>query len=175
MPAAKMPAQLDLRVLYSDHHGWLFGWLKWRMGNAADAADLAQETFLRLILKPAPGDMRSPGEARAYLRTVAQGMCIDLWRRRQVEQAWLDTLAAQPEAVFPSPEHRAIVIETLMEIGALISRLGQKAQQAFVMAQIHGMPTRDIALELGVSERMVQKYLSQAMLSLILVDAGLSN
>jgi RNA polymerase sigma factor (sigma-70 family) len=175
MPAARMPAQPDLGALYHDHHGWLSGWLQWRMGNAADAADLAQETFLRLILKPAPGDLRGTGETRAYLRTIAQGMCIDLWRRRQVEQAWLDTLAAQPQATAPSPEHQAIVIETLMEIGALISRLGEKARQAFIMAQIHGMHTPEIARELGVSQRMVQKYLAQAMLQLILVDAGLDH
>jgi RNA polymerase sigma factor (sigma-70 family) len=175
MPVAKMPAQLDLSALYKDHHGWLSAWLRWRMGNAADAADLAQETFLKLILKPAPGDLRGPGETRAYLRTIAQGMCIDLWRRRQVEQAWLETLATQPEAVYPSAEHQAIVIETLMEIGALISKLGQKVQQAFIMAQIHGMPTPDIARELGVSPRMVQKYLAQAMLRLILLDSGLSH
>lgn len=173
MHAARAPDQLDLRTLYSEHHGWLYNWLQWRMGNAADAADLAQDTFLRIILKPAPGDLRGTGETRAYLRTIAQGMCVDLWRRRQVEQAWLDTLAAQPEAVVPSEEHTAIVIETLMEIGALISRLGEKVQRAFFMAQIYGMRTAEIAQELGVSERMVQKYLSQAMLSLILVDAGL--
>jgi RNA polymerase sigma-70 factor (ECF subfamily) len=173
MRTAQGAEQADLRTLYSEHHGWLFGWLQWRMGNAADAADLAQDTFLRLILKPAPGDLRGPGETRAYLRTIAQGMCIDLWRRRQVEQAWLDTLAAQPQAIIPSEEHTAIVIETLMEIGELISRLGDKVQRAFVMAQIHGMRTTEISKELGVSVRMVQKYLSQAMLSLILVDAGL--
>lgn len=53
---------------------------------------------LRLLLKPASRGFSSPVDARAYLRTMARGMargmCIDLWRRREVEQAWLDTLAA---------------------------------------------------------------------------------
>ncbi|MDD3484875.1 sigma factor, partial [Azovibrio restrictus] len=36
-----------LTRLYRDHHGWLQGWLRRRLGNAHEAADLAQDTFLR--------------------------------------------------------------------------------------------------------------------------------
>ncbi|UNY92075.1 MULTISPECIES: hypothetical protein [Pseudomonas] len=49
---------------------------------------------MRLLLKPASHGFSSPVDARANLRTMARGICIDLWRRREVEQAWLDTLAA---------------------------------------------------------------------------------
>ncbi|HEC59833.1 hypothetical protein LCGC14_0879590 [marine sediment metagenome] len=99
--------------LYYDHHVWLQGWLRRRLGNAADLADLAdlaQDAFLRLLIKPASGGFGSELEARAYLRTLANGMCIALWRRREVEQPWLDTLTTQPEALEPSPEHRVIII-----------------------------------------------------------------
>lgn len=161
-------------ALYVDHHAWLQRWLQGRLGNAADAADLAHDAFVRLMLRPGIRNLASAVEARAYLRTMAKGLCIDLWRRRRVEQAWLDALAAQPEPTVPSPEHQAIVIETLVEIGALLDRLSDKARRAFVMAQIHGLPTRQIAIELAVSERMVQKYLAQTMLQLALVEAGLN-
>jgi RNA polymerase sigma factor (sigma-70 family) len=173
MPAVDHASYHEARTLYEDHHGWLQGWFRRRLGNAADAADLAHDAFLRLIVKPAPMGFASSLEARAYLKTMAQGMCVDLWRRRQVEQAWLATLAAQPECTEPPPEHRAIIIETLMEVGALIGQLPEKVGQAFVLAQIHGAPTRQIAVELGVSERMVQKYLARAMLHLALIEAGL--
>ncbi|AOJ03722.1 MULTISPECIES: sigma-70 family RNA polymerase sigma factor [Burkholderia] len=174
MSVAQLAVHQDVQALYRDHHGWLQGWLRRRLGNAFDAADLAQDAFLRLILKPVPKGFDSDAEARAYLRAMAQGMCVDLFRRRQVEQAWVEALAAQPEPCEPSPEYRAIVIETLMEIGALISRLPDKARNAFVLAQIHGLSTREIAGELGVSDRMVQKYLAQAMLQLALIDAGIT-
>lgn len=168
-------ASQDVHSLYCAHHGWLQGWLRKRLGNAFDAADLAHDAFVRLIVKPAPNGFGSEGEARAYLRSMAQGMCIDLFRRREVERAWLDSLAALPEPYEPSPEHRALVIEALMEVGNLISRLPEKVRRAFVMAQIHGHSTREIAAELGVSDRMVQKYLAQAMLQLALIDAGLAH
>ena len=99
---------------------------------------------------------------------------MDLWRRREVERAWLDALAAQPEPVAPSLEHQAIIIETLLDVGRMLGRLSQKAAAAFVMAQVDGTPYRDIAATLGVSERMVKKYIAQAMLQCALIEAGLN-
>ncbi|MGV8294512.1 sigma factor, partial [Pseudomonas aeruginosa] len=38
-----------IEVLYGDHHGWLRGWLRKRLGNAFDAADLAHDTYVRIL------------------------------------------------------------------------------------------------------------------------------
>ena len=171
--AESVTPQADIRRLYLDHHGWLQGWLRRRLGCAADAADLAHDTFVRLLNKSAFPRFDSLAEARAYLRTVGGALCVDLWRRREVERAWLDALAARPEPFTPSPEHQAVVIETLLEVGRMLGRLSHKAATAFVMAQVDGTPYREIAAELGVSERMVKKYLAQAMLQCALIEAGL--
>ncbi|MDH3062685.1 sigma-70 family RNA polymerase sigma factor [Achromobacter insolitus] len=173
MKADGYGAAPSMDVIYGDHHEWLQGWLRRRLGNAADAADLAHDAFLRLLSKPASQGFKSFPEARGYLRAMANGLCADLWRRREVEQAWLDTLAARPESFEPSPEQRALIIEAVMEIGTLLSRLPHKAATAFIMAQVDGVPYRDIAQTLGVSERMIQKYIAQGMLQCALIDAGL--
>jgi len=157
--------------LYVDHHHWLQGWLRRRLGNASDAADLAQDAFMRLLASPK--QFKSPPEARGYLRTMANGLCIDLWRRREVEQAWLQTLACRPEAVEVSPEQRSLIVETLLEIGDMLGRLAPKAAAAFIMAQVDGLAYREIAAQLGVSDRMVKKYIAQAMLQCALIEAGL--
>ena len=174
MNASDHASSPSLETLYCDHHGWLQNWLHRRLGNASDAADLAHDTFVRLLAKPVARGFDSFGEARAYLRTVASGLCVDLWRRREIEQAWLHTLAALPEEMAPSPEHQAIVVETLLEIGKMLSRLTEKAAKAFILAQMDGVAYRDIAAELGVSERMVKKYIAQGMLQCALIDAGLA-
>ena len=163
LPVAPL-AQQQIGVLYTDHHTWLKAWLQRRLGNAADAADLAHDAFLRLILKPAPRGFGSVGEARAYLRTMAQGMCINLWHRREIEQAWLDTLAAHPESFAPSAERQAIIVEALLEIGALLLDLPPKAAQAFLMVSVGEMTSSEAARELAVSSRMVRKYVAQVML-----------
>lgn len=52
----------------------------------------------------------------------------DSWRRRDLERAYLEVLALQPEAFEPSPEVRALAIEALLEIDALLSGLSSRAR-----------------------------------------------
>lgn len=44
MPATDLAAY-RIRILYTDHHGWLYGWLRRKFGNVCDVADLAHDTF----------------------------------------------------------------------------------------------------------------------------------
>ena len=158
-------------TLYATHHRWLYELLRRRLSNAFDAADLAHDTFLRVLKRPQA--FNGEVHERSYLATIARGLCIDHWRRRQLEQAWLQALALQPPAPQPSPEQRAIIVETLHEVDAMLQRLPQRVSDAFVLAQLHGMPYRDIASTLGVSERMVKKYLAQALMHCAILEAEL--
>lgn len=165
-PAA--PASVEF--LYLDHHNWLQSWLRRRLGNASDAADLAHDTFVRLLRSPQR--FASQPEARAYLRVVANGLCVDLWRHREVERAWLDTLAVLPEAQAPSPEEQHIVLDALREIDTLLRTLSPKAARAFVLSAACGMTHQEIACELGVSSRTVGSYITQAMLHCMRLEAA---
>lgn len=171
MSSAGIPVQQDLHVLYNTHHGWLYDWLRRRLGSAADAADLAHDTFLRLILKPVASEFSNAAQARCYLRTTASNLCVDLWRRRSIEQAWLDVLAARPEPVMPSAEHQVMVLQALNEIDAMLRNLPLNAARAFSMAIGCEMSSEEVAQELGVSTRMVRKYVAQAMLHCLRLEA----
>jgi RNA polymerase sigma-70 factor (ECF subfamily) len=159
----------SIEGLYLDHHSWLQGWLRRRLGNAADAADLAQDAFVRLLARPLR--FETPPQARVYLRTTAERLCIDLWRRRAIEQAWLDALAARPPAEAPSAEHQAIVLQALHEVDAMLRGLPPKAASAVVMTVGCEMTEKEAAAELGVSTRMVRKYLAQVMLHCLRLQA----
>lgn len=159
-----------VNTLYVHHHGWLYRLLQRKLGNACDAADLAHDAFMRLLSRPC--DFDSADGARAYLSTIAKGLCVDLWRRRAIEQAYLDALGSTAGAAHPSAEHRAIVLETLFEIDAMVRRLPGKVRDAFLMYRIHGMAYKEIAAELGVSTRMIKRYMAQAMLHCVLLQAG---
>lgn len=167
MTTEGLPRQQLLHRLYVDHQGWLNGWLRRQLGCSQNAADLAQDTFVRLLSKDQ--DMAAIREPRAYLHTIAKGLLINHWRRRQVEQAYLDALTLQPEAIAPSPESQALIVETLLQIDAMLARLPAKVSAAFLMSQLHGMTYAAIAAELGVSERMVKKYMAQAMLHCLML------
>jgi len=84
MSASDYSLPPSVEILYCDHYDWLQGWLRRHLGNAADAADLAHDTFLRLLTTLRRFD--SLPEARGYLRTMADGLCIDLWRRKKARR-----------------------------------------------------------------------------------------
>lgn len=142
-----------------------------RLGNGADAADLAHDTFVRLISGRTQRRFDSVAEARAYLRTTAQHLCINLWRRQEIEKAWLDTLASMPLANHPSAERQAMVLQALEEVLTMLHQLSPKAARAFTLAVICEMTDDEVGLELGVSGRMVRKYVAQAMLGCLSLRA----
>ena len=156
--------------LYDAHHGWLHDLLRRRLGCSETAADLAHDAFLRLLVRPRRFD--SAEGARAYLSSMARGLCVDYWRRREIEQAYLEALAAQPEPLAPSAEQQAGVIQALFQIDAMLSRLPEKVANAFVMAMVLEMTDKEVARELGVSDRMVRKYVAQAMLQCMALAAA---
>lgn len=167
MATEGMVRQQLVHRLYVDHQGWLNGWLRRQLGCSQKAADLAQDTFVRVLTKDQGLDALC--EPRAYLHTIAKGLLINHWRRKQIEQAYLDALALQPERVTPSPESQALILETLMQIDAMLARLPHKVRRAFLLSQLHGMTYAAIAAELEVSERMVKKYMAQAMLHCLML------
>ena len=71
--------------------------------------------------------------------------------------------------------YESIVGKMLPALGHDPARYDAAHIRRVFMAQIHGLSTREIASELGVSDRMVQKYLAQAMLQLALLDAGIKH
>jgi RNA polymerase sigma-70 factor (ECF subfamily) len=149
-----------LRTLYSDHHGWLNGWLRSKLGNAADAADLAQDTFLRLLTRSELLELKTP---RAFLRTVARGLVIDHWRREELERAYLEALANIPAHETPSPESRELVFELLESIARMLDGLKPKVRRAFLLAQCEGLTHQQIAEQMGISLRSVERYVADAL------------
>ena len=53
---------------------------------------------------------------RQFLTRIAHGLVVNLWRRRDLEHAYLQALAQRPEASVPSPERRALVLLSLIHI-----------------------------------------------------------
>lgn len=147
-------------ALYADHHGWLRNWLHRKLGNRHDAADLAHDTFVRLLGKDAPVVPREP---RAFLTTVAQGLVANLHRRRKIETAYLETLATLPETTEPDPETRAIVLETLVEIDRKLDGLPAVVRRVFLMSQLDGASQREIADAVGLSIATVQRHIVKAL------------
>ncbi|MCV2217158.1 sigma-70 family RNA polymerase sigma factor [Thauera sp. Sel9] len=149
--------------LYIEHHGWLQNWLRKKLGNSHRAADLAHDVFVRILGKSHDiGEIREP---RAYLVRIGGGLLDDHWRRQALEQAWLETLAAQPMPLAPSPEERSLIIETLEEISRLLDGLPPRTRTIFLLSQLDGLTYPQIAAQLGTTVNVVQKAMSRALVN----------
>lgn len=149
-----------LHQLFGDHHGWLFDRLRARLGCPSDAADMASETFAQVVALEDPHTIREP---RALLTTIAKRLIYASWRRRDLERAYLEALALEPEQYAPSAEQQALAVEALIEIDRLLEGLSSKARAAFLYSQLDGMTYADIARELGVSAPRVHQYVVQGL------------
>src|SRR5471032_2680469 len=108
MPATEITQQQELHTLYSSHFGWLQGWLRHKLGNAFEASDLAQDTFISILTTGSAPQIR---EARPFLATIARRLVAHRYRRQVLEEAYLAALACLPPEVAPAPEERLLALK----------------------------------------------------------------
>lgn len=158
-PVCSRENRCQLEGLYQDHHGWLQSWLSGRLGCHSRGADLAQDTFLRLLLNES---LTGIDEPRAFITTVAKRVLANHWRRERIEKAYLEVLALQPEPCAPSEEEKHLLLDTLEQIDEALDGLPLAVRQAFFFAQLEGLKYAEIARRLDISVSTVKRYLVRA-------------
>lgn len=150
---------IDIDGLYSSHADWLRGWLRKYTRCSERAADLAQDTFCKLVESRTADSPRNP---RPYLATVARRLMIDEARRAEVERTFLEAHAALMAGVTaPCPERIAAAIDELSAVLRELETLSYRARRAFLLARLDGLSHADIAAELKVSKSMVKQYVAK--------------
>ncbi len=160
MPDLRVASQNPFHTLYAENHRWLQSWLLRRLGSHADAADLAQDTFVRTLKSQQAAVIDEP---RAFLCVVAKRVLCSFWRRNELERAYLEALASLPETVVPSEEDFALLREAVAVIDAMLNDLPSKVRHAFLLNRLDGMTHPQIAEQLGVSLATVERWIKQAV------------
>lgn len=161
MSTATPPDSID--TLYREHNTWLHSWLRRRLGDSFTAADLAHDTFIRLLTGRQPAN--AVREPRALLAHIARCLVIDHWRRQEVERAYLETISHLPEPEAPSAEEHALIIEALMRIDAMLAALPQRTREIFLLAQIEGLTLQQVSVRTGVPVITVRRHIQKALLA----------
>ncbi|MGP1717604.1 MAG: sigma-70 family RNA polymerase sigma factor [Methylophilus sp.] len=154
--------QQQLHHLYSHHHGWLKAWLRKKLSCQHAAADLAQDTFVRLIVSE---KRPLPEQSRAYLTQIAKGLMIDLYRRQRLELAYQEWLLQLPSVDTPSPEQQVIVLQTLIQFDKVMGQLPGKVRETFMLSRFEHLTYSEIADRLDISVAAVRKYMLKATLA----------
>jgi RNA polymerase sigma factor (sigma-70 family) len=151
----------QLHEVYQQHHDWLQGWLRKKTGNSWDAADIAHDTFVRVMDKD---KLQLGAEPRALLVHIAKGLVIDRWRHQQVEQAYRETLAQLSPELWPSVEEQQLLLESLQQVDRLLQSMPGQTRAIFLLAQLDGLTYQQIAKQLDISLITVKRHMRKAYL-----------
>ncbi|MCB5186752.1 sigma-70 family RNA polymerase sigma factor [Methylobacillus caricis] len=148
-------------VFYTSHYFWLRSYLVRKFKCQHQAADVTQDTFIKLLNHSNLSELAQP---RAFLTTTATRIMIDMIRRRHLETTYLQFLQlSKSEQFVDSPEQLAIAVESLVAIANMLDSVSPKAREIFLMNRLDGMKHAEIAVHFGISIPRVRQYLAQVI------------
>lgn len=156
-------ADTDLRGLFSKHARTLQGLLTRKVRDPQLAADLVQESFLRLAEQQGKSEVID--NSQAYLYRTAHNLLVDHIRQQQRRRT--DTqpheALAHIEDERPSLDDALDAEQRLRLLRAAMAELPARTQQIFQLNRIQGLTHSEVARQLDISDSSVQKHLAKAL------------
>jgi RNA polymerase sigma-70 factor (ECF subfamily) len=149
-------------VLLSRHEATVLRVLRLLGVNAADREDVAQEVFLRVFRYLGAFRPGRPFSGWIYRITVnaSHDYHNRLGRRRRDEAEWREDLA-ETAAQSGSPGERELDLRR-----RLLAGLEERERAVFVLCELEGLETREVARALGITRITVRRHLGRARRSL---------
>lgn len=131
-----------------------------RLGNRADAEDVAQETMLRALQSDVTGVL----QPRAWLHRAARNVATDAWRRRSTaEEARERFPSGEGSSDADGPEQALRAAQLQAQLEAALAELPLKCRQVFVWQRLDGLSQAEIAERLGLSRNSIERYMIRAL------------
>jgi RNA polymerase sigma factor (sigma-70 family) len=162
MAAAESKPSLVER-LFADHAGALRTFFLRRIRAKANAADLAQEVYVRMLRISDQDAIRNPVH---YLYTVANNLVKEhaVLERRQASGIDIDEAPAHDQLeTLPAFDEDLDAARRVLRLGTVLRQLRPKCRAAVELRFTHDLSYRDIAMHLGVSPQMAKKYVAQGL------------
>jgi len=144
----------------------LMRYLRSSYRNAGEATDLRQDIYAEVI---ASAQRQIPESAKSFVFTIAHHIMVDRMRRERIVP--MDTLADVDKlglaSESPSPDRIVIARDELRQLRAAIELLPPRSREIVVMARIEGLPGREIAARLNLTDATVSYHLKKGMQQLV--------
>jgi len=150
----------------SPRSGWLayydelVGVWSRRTGNRHDAEDAAHDAIERLLKADASVALK----ARGYLFQAAGHRLIDRWRRQdRAEHVPWDELDDADQLRVDDPEASLRASRLADDLANVLTELPPKCREAFVLNRIEGWTQAEVAVHMGLSKNMIERYVMRAI------------
>ncbi|HEX2585226.1 MAG TPA: RNA polymerase sigma factor [Steroidobacteraceae bacterium] len=154
--------KLSVKEVINKYHHSLLSFLRQRVRISENAADVAQETYVRMLQYEGSREIQSPS---SLLFKIAINVANDLGRAEQVrhigEQCSLDDLELESDQA--TPEREIAAAQELDHLYDVIEKLPPKCKRVFILSRMHCMTYPQIAKHCGISVKMVEKHISHAL------------
>jgi len=157
------PKRSLIERLFAEHRGALQAFFRRRIRSQVDAADLAQEVYLRMLRIRDQDAIRNPV---LYLYTVANNLVKEyavLDRRRASGVDIGEVVECEQLETLPGFDAQLDAQQRVARLQAVLKQLRPKCQAAVALRFTHGLSYREVAIRLGVSPQMAKKYVAQAL------------
>ena len=151
--------------LYTQHRVALQSFFQRRVRSKANAPDLAQEVYVRMLRVMDPSTIRNP---TVYLYTVANNLVKEYAAldRRETSGLNIDDARTseqlEPETV-AALEGELDTRQRIARLEVVLRQLRPKCRAAVVLRFTHELSYREIGIHLGISPQMARKYVDQAL------------
>jgi RNA polymerase sigma-70 factor (ECF subfamily) len=139
----------EFERVFRAYHGLVFRTAYRITGNAADAEDVAQIVFLRLLRRETGADALENEES--YLRRAAINAALDVIRSRQSDRTV--ELLDLPEPASDDPRELRMALG--QALGRALAELKPRSAEIFTLRFIEGFSNPQIAGMLGMSQVLV--------------------
>jgi RNA polymerase sigma-70 factor (ECF subfamily) len=149
--------------LFAEHRGSLQSFFLRRIRSKAEAADLAQEVYLRMLRIRDPAAIRDPV---SYLYTIAFNLVKEnsVLDRRQASGVDIDEMSAQEQlGTLPAFDDDVDAARRAARLKVVLQQLRPKCRAAMELRFTHDLSYREIAVHLGMSPQMAKKYVAQGL------------
>jgi RNA polymerase sigma-70 factor (ECF subfamily) len=131
------------------------------LGSRAEAEEVAQEVFLKLIARVDQYDGRAP--VASWLFAIAANACRDRLRKSGRRTAVSLEAVAETAASDPPADRALLESERRRLVRKALLRLSEDQREALVLARYHDLPYAEIARTLAISEGAVKTRIFRAM------------
>ena len=163
----ELGSQGILERLFEEHAGALRSFLGVRLGSGQDVEDVVQDVYVRLARQDGLLEKvaASSGSTRSYLYTIANNLVVDRQRHSvMARKHGLTEVTELPErAVHQTPERAIVADQELERVKAVLMKLAPMRRQAFVLSRFRHMSYRQIAIEMDIKPKRVEKYIASVL------------
>ncbi len=151
----------SLEDFFKTQYRGVYRFLVNRLGSPADAEDAAQETFLRLARQNA-AEVYAP---RSYLYTIARNLSSDMLRARGACPVSSPCIEDYPSSA-PAPDTALDLIQRQELVHEALAALSPKCREAFILHRFDDLSYNEVARQMRVSPKTVEKHIAKAMFQL---------